>query len=193
MKAAGVQMVMLTGDDNALVAMMKAMQTVGWYPDAIVEAANQYKTTVTKNAGSAVKNLWVATGFAPFEAADQVPAVKQFADLMQQYNPSGVISSLSLNAWNAWTLFATAATACGSNLTRACLMQKAGSFTDWTGGGIQGPVSTDFANRHGQQCLALVKGTPAGFVLDVTFLPPNKSVYNCSPDNVVRLKGNYSG
>jgi hypothetical protein len=192
MKAAGVQMLMMVSDDTALVSLLKGMQTVGWYPDAIVESANNYKSTVWKNAGSAVKNVWVAIGFAPFEAAGQVPAVKQFLDLSQQYNPSGIVSALSINSWNAWLMFAKAAAACGSNLTRACLLQKGGSYTDWTGGGIEGPVSTNFANRQAQQCYAIVKASPTGFTVDNTFLPPNQGIYNCSPDNVVTLKGSYS-
>ena len=192
MKAAGVQMMMMVSDDTALVSLLKGMQTVGWYPDALVESANNYKSSVWKNAGSAVKNVWVAIGFAPFEAASQVPAVKQFDDIMQQYNPSGIVSALSLNAWNAWLLFAKAAAACGSNLTRSCLLDKGGSYTDWTGGGIEGPVNTSFASRQAQLCYAVVKASPTGFTVDNTFLPPNQGVYNCSPDNVVTLKGNYS-
>ena len=89
-------------------------------------------------------------------------------------------------------MFAKAAAACGSNLTRACLLQKGGSYTDWTGGGLEGPVSTDFATRQAQQCYAIVKASPTGFTVDNTFLPPNQGIYNCSPDNVVTLKGNYS-
>jgi hypothetical protein len=192
MKAAGVQMLMVNTDDTAQVVLLKAMQTVGWYPDAIIGSANQYSQTIIKNAGSAVKNLWVTVGLAPFEDASQSPAVKQYLDIMHQYNPSGRVATLGLNSMNAWLLFATAATACGSNLTRACLLQQGGSHPDWTGGGLQGPVNTNFANRHAQQCYVSVKGSPTGFTVDTAFLPLNQGLFNCDPANVVTLKGNYS-
>jgi hypothetical protein len=194
-KAAGVQMLMVVGAPEHVVAIEKGMQTVGWYPDAIVEVANVYDKILTKTGGSAIKNTWILSNFVPYEADPvQYPAVKQFTDLMAQYNPSGKIANLSLNAWNSWLLFATAAKACGSNLTRACLLQQGGSQTDWTGGGLLGgPVTTSPTNPQVPQCYLTLKASPTGFTIDPTFLVPNKGLFNCDPANVVTLKGNYSG
>jgi ABC-type branched-subunit amino acid transport system substrate-binding protein len=193
-KAAGVQLLMIVGTPDHVVAFEKGMQTLNWYPDAIVEAANIYDQILIKDGGSALKNTWVYSNFVPYEAnPTQYPAVQQFTSLMAKYNPKGKIANLSLNTWNSWLLFATAAKACGSNLTRACLLQNGGSQTAWTGGGLLGgPVNTNPASAQVPDCYLTVKAEASGFSIDPTFLPPNTGIFDCDPANVVTLKGNYS-
>ena len=140
----------------------------------------------------AIQNTWISTSYYPFEGAKDNPATQQYLDVMAKFNPGGKIAALGINAFSGWLLFATAARDCGSNLTRTCLLDKAGANTAWTGGGLGAPVSTSFTNRELAQCYAAVKATPTAFQLDPTFLPPNQGIYNCDPANVVQLKGDYS-
>ncbi len=193
MQHAGVQLLELTGSPQDIIGMEKAMSATGWYPQGILEQANQYDQRLISEAGSALKNTYVTTGFVPFEDASMYPAMKQLLDISKTFNPSGKIAALSANAWTAWLLFAEAAKACGSNLTRTCLLQQAGSQTAWTGGGIQGPANTNPSSPQSATCLALLQATPSGFVSAANLLPPTpgKEPFNCDPSNVIDLKHNY--
>jgi len=191
MKDAGVEVLTQTGDVSALIQLEKAMQTVGWYPKAIIEAPQQYDTLLIKNGADAVKNTWVYTNYVPFEAAAQNPATQQYLDIMKQ--SGGKVAALGLNAFDAWLLFATAARDCGSSLTRSCLLQKAGAHPSWDAGGLKAPNSTDPTNRHMTECYLAMKAGPSGFSIDQAFLPPKGSrFFNCDPGNVVTLTGNYA-
>ena len=192
MKDRGVEVLTEVGDPTALVALEKAMQTVGWYPKAILQAANFYDQIVVKNGADAITNTWVVDGYYPFELASQNPATKQYLDIMKTDAPGGKVAALGLNAWDAWLLFATAARDCGSTLTRDCVLKNAGSHPDWTAGGLKAPGSTDPVVRQMPQCYLALKATAQGFSVDPSFLAPNQGVFNCDPANVVKLTGNYA-
>jgi ABC-type branched-subunit amino acid transport system substrate-binding protein len=191
MKDANPDFVTYTGDSLQIVAMEQAMQVIGWYPKAIIEAANIYDNRIIKEGKDAIQNLWVINGYYPFEEAKNNPATQQYLDNMAKFNPSGKIATLGLNAWSAWLLFATAARDCGSALTRQCLLQKAGMNAAWTAGGLKAASNTDPNNRHVGECYIAMKGSASGWTRDPQFLVPNQSIYNCDPANVVRLKHNY--
>ena len=192
MKAAGVQVLMDVGSPPELVSLEKAMQTLNWYPDAIVEFTNFYDPQLTAG-GAAIKNTWIEEYFYPFEMAAQNAPTQQYVNIMKADDPGGKIAALGLNAWDAWLLFAQSAAACGSNLTRSCLLQQAGSQTSWTAGGLKKPVNTSTTSRQMAQCYIYLKATATGFTPDTTFLPPTSgdAPFNCSPANVVTLKTNY--
>jgi hypothetical protein len=95
-----------------------------------------------------------------------------------------------MNAWSAWLLWAQSAKACGSNLTRQCVMQKAGAVTDWTGGGLHSPDKPGNASTPEGQCFTLMEASPSGFTVNKDVLKPNQDdVYNCNPANVFNLQG----
>ena len=192
MKAAGVQILMQVGDINAGIALEKAMATAGWYPDAIVSTPDHYDNNLIKNAGSVLKNTWVVDAYYPFESAN--PATKQYVDIMKQQLPNGKIAALGRNAWSAWLLFATAVKACGSNLTRDCLLKEAGNHPDWNAGGLGPSVNTSSTDRKAGTCWVGLKADQSGFTVDPKYLPPTAGhePFNCSPANVVVLKGDYS-
>jgi ABC-type branched-subunit amino acid transport system substrate-binding protein len=193
MKDSGLQVLELTGSPQDTIGMEKAMKAFGWYPQGILEQANQYDQRLIKEAGDALQNTYVMTGFWPFEDASKNAPTQQMVNIIKQEVPTGKIAALTDNAWDAWLLFATAARDCGSNLTRECLLQNAGSHTDWTGGGIAGPVSTSPVNRQEDQCYVLVKGTASGFVDATDILSPSQgqALFNCDPANNITLQHNY--
>jgi ABC-type branched-subunit amino acid transport system substrate-binding protein len=193
MKDSGLQVLELTGSPQDIIGMEKAMKALNWYPQGILEQANQYDQRLITEAGDALQNTYVITAFVPFEDASTNAAVKQMVDTVKQEVPGGKIAALTSNAWDAWLLFATAARDCGSNLTRDCLLQKAGSHQQWDGGGISGTVSTNPDSREAATCITLVKGTASGFVAATNLLPPTagQTIFNCDPTNVVTLKHNY--
>ena len=192
-KDAGVEVLQVVGEPSQLVQIEKGFQTIGWYPKAIVEGGNMYDPNLAKNGGTAVQNTWVSSGYVPFESASQNPATQQYLDIMKTDAPGGKVAALGLNAWDAWLLFATAARDCGSNVTRACVLQNAGSHAGWDGGGLKAPNGTDPANRHPPKCYLALKASASGFAIDPTFLVPNNGpFFTCAASNVVTLKGDYT-
>jgi hypothetical protein len=187
MKAANVDVLMYSGDASNLARLEKAMQTAGWYPKAILASPNLYDKVLIADGGDALKNTWVSIDKFPFELASKNGATKQYLDIMATDDPSGQIGALGLDSWNAWLLFATSARDCGSDLTRACLLSKASSHADWTGGGLTAIASTSATNRQMAECYMDLQATASGFVQDPGFLPANSGSFNCSAANVIKL------
>jgi hypothetical protein len=126
----------------------------------------------------------------PFEMTDN-PLVKQIKTIMSAGTSDPTYTDFTALAFNAWTLFAKAATACGNDLTQACVLQKAGTEKAWTAGGLFPPRDTDPNNRHQTTCYVMMDVTPNGFVYDKAVTQPNNGIYNCDPRNVVKLTNTY--
>jgi ABC-type branched-subunit amino acid transport system substrate-binding protein len=187
----GVQVFTLQSNPDMLAALLKSLQDVGYHPKYAILDANYYDGKLIANAGSALSGTKVLVNSYqwPFEMASSNPATKQYIDLLKQYanaQPKG----LGMNAWSAWLLWAQSAKACGSNLTRQCVMQKAGAVTDWTGGGLHSPDKPGNASTPEGQCFTLMEASPSGFTVNKDVLKPNQDdVYNCNPANVFNLQG----
>jgi ABC-type branched-subunit amino acid transport system substrate-binding protein len=192
MKAANIDVLFAITDANTLSLLEKAMQTANWYPKAIVELDNLYSTALITDGGAALQNTWVSVHYFPFELVSQNAPTKQYLDIMAADDPSAKPSALGLQGWDAWLLFATAARDCGSDLTRACVLAKASSHSDWTGGGLKAVGTTSTTNRQMTQCYMMLKATSAGFAPDPAFLPATSGAFNCDPANVVQLKTDYT-
>jgi ABC-type branched-subunit amino acid transport system substrate-binding protein len=188
MQSAGVKGLYMVGEPEGLVGLEKAMQTVGWYPDVIIQEANFYSQNFVKEGGQAIKNTWVRSSFYPFELAKDSKAMSDYEELMKEYNPSGIVAQLGAQSVSSWLLFAKAATECGSNLTRDCLMQKAAVST-WTGGGLHGVTGPK--DQSPSKCVALMKAGDGTFTYDKAATNPTDGLFNCDPKNVVTLHGNY--
>jgi hypothetical protein len=131
----------------------------------------------------------VEAGIAPFELADQHPATRQYIDLLQHYVHGAKPKALGVNAFSAWLLFAESAKACGSTLTRQCLIDHAAATKDWTAGGLHAADQPGNATQTGGTCFVLLKATPTGFVVDKTVTQPDNDIYNCDPADTFKLNG----
>jgi ABC-type branched-subunit amino acid transport system substrate-binding protein len=125
----------------------------------------------------------------PFEMTDN-PLVKQIKSIMSVV-PKATYTDFTALAFNAWTLWAKAATACGNDLTQDCVLQKAATEKAWTAGGLFPPRDTDPNNKHQTTCYVMMDVTPNGFVYDKDVTQPNNGIYNCDPKNVVKLTKTY--
>jgi hypothetical protein len=188
---AGVKGLYYVGEPENLARLISALAQINYKLDWVAAAANSYDPKVTSEAGSALDTepLYIGDGTTPFEVADKVPAVQQYEDLFAKYLPKGKNkASLGLNSFSAWLLFASAAKACGADLTRKCAYENARKVTNWDGGGLQAPANPSKPDFAGQ-CLVVLKASSKGF--SVINWDANHGVYNCSSDNVVPLKGDY--
>jgi ABC-type branched-subunit amino acid transport system substrate-binding protein len=189
LKDAGVKSLFYVGEPMNLALFEKAMATEGFYPDVIMETPNHYDHILTDTAGAAIKNTYVSSAFVPFEKASENKATQDYLDLMKQYNPSGKVASLGAQATSALLLFAQSATACGSNLTRQCVVQEAQKVTSWTGGGMHG--ASNPGKNLPTTCYVILKASASGFEYDEKATAPNKGLYNCDDANLIQLKNDY--
>ena len=186
-KAAGVQVFQPGVQPAQLATLEQAMNTLGWYPDVIALASNVYDPAVIKDVGPALKSTWAEYTFRPFEAPS--PALTQYQDIVKQQVSGGKTSAIGVRGFDAWLLFAVAAKACGSNLTRDCLLQQAGSQQSWTGGGIGAPQNLNPVGQTAPVCNVGMQATPTGWTVDPGFLAPTpgQAPFNCDARNVQKL------
>lgn len=189
MKSKGVRMLEFVGEPGNLEALQKAMDVAGWHPDVTILSTNFYDSKYLAEVGASAPNTWIRTAFTPFEMAGDNKATQDYLDLMKQYNPSGKIAQLGSQALSAFLLFAKSATACGSNLTRTCLVDQAKKVTTWTGGGLH--AETNPGGDVPAACLALITIKDGKFTYDRAATQPTQGIFNCDPKNITELKNDY--
>jgi hypothetical protein len=192
MRDRGVQGFELVGEPENMTALLGAMQTEGWYPDFITLQPNMYEQRFEDEAGASVGDaeIYVRSAFPTFDMADDVPAMADYIELMETYNPDGKYpAALGAQALSSWLLFAQAATECGDDLSRTCVIENAAAVTDWTAGGLHAPSTP--GNAQAIACSNVIQFTPDGFQYNEEVTAPDQGIYNCSPDNVLELTGDY--
>jgi hypothetical protein len=163
--------------------VLEAMERVGYRPQIILQGANFYDQNFADTAGDIAQNVHVRTAFTPFELADENQATADYLEMIDRFNPGGKTALLGMQAMSSYLLFAQSAAACGSELTRACLLEQASSVTEWTAGGLHAP--TDPSTTTPAQCFAQLDVTGDGFVLNEELTAPTDGIFNCEDDNVV--------
>jgi ABC-type branched-subunit amino acid transport system substrate-binding protein len=151
---------------------------------------NQDTIKAVKAQGAPTK-IYQYFSHLPFELSDQFPVVKQIKSILTDAVSDPKYTDFTALAFNAWTLWAKSATACGNDLTQDCVLQKAGSEKEWTAGGFFPARDTDPKNPLQPTCYVIMDVTPNGFVYDKDVTQPNNSVYNCDPKNRINLEKTY--
>jgi hypothetical protein len=180
MRDSGVEIFELVGEPTFFAQILEAMEAVGWRPQVMIQQTNFYDRTFVETAGDIAQNVYVRTQYTPLELADQNQATADYIELLEA--TGGKIAQLGMQSMSAFLLFAQSATACGSELTRACLLEQASSVDEWTGGGLHAPQ--DLATNTPSPCFLLLDVTPEGFVYNEQLTKPTDGLFNCEPDNV---------
>jgi ABC-type branched-subunit amino acid transport system substrate-binding protein len=203
-KGAGVEVLGFQGAPATFSAFLKTAADVGWFPKWVVLNGNNYDPSLISLAGTALDQLQtkggtngqgggaviITAGLYPFELASQNPATQLYINNLDQYVHGVKPKSLGINSTSAWLLFAESAKACGSNLTRDCVMSHAAAETNWTAGGLHVPEKPSNATGDSSQCFTMLKASSTGYTVDTAVLKPNsQGIYNCNPANVFRLPG----
>ncbi len=172
--------------------IVQAMKNVGYTPDWILYSTQFYGP----QAVSAAKALgqfppsYIQFGALPFELKDKYPVLQQTEDIVKAAVSNPKLTTFTLSSFSAWLLFAQSAEACGSTLTVDCVLQKAGSVSDWTAGGLYPKYDLRAGHRHASPCIALVKLDSNGFSYDEKATQPTSGdgPFNCDPENVKTVK-----
>ncbi len=183
---AGTQLLYGTGMPS-YTPFYAGLADIGFHPKYVMFDPSTYRSTLSDSYASASDPppTYVYSNFVPFELADQNTAAKQAVDLLTTTASRKSLSAFSQYSLSAWLLWARSATACGSNLTVDCVLQKAGADPQWDAGGLQAPTNTDPSKKSYSQCNVMIKVTKDGFVYDKAATDPNNGLFNCDPNNVV--------
>ncbi|MFN8037422.1 MAG: ABC transporter substrate-binding protein [Acidimicrobiia bacterium] len=188
-KSKGVKGLSYVGEPANLPKLMQALADIGYRLDWVRSDANLYDPLVL-TAGGATDGLYVRGAIHPFldpALAKKNPATQDYLDLMDRYNKGGKTAYLGVQSLSAWLLFAQAVKECGADVTRDCVYAKALVPTDWTGGGLHAPANVK--EKKQVDCFVLYQVKNGKFTMpDIS---PNNGIYNCGPDNLVPLKGDY--
>jgi hypothetical protein len=161
--------------------LLAASKQIGYDPVWYADANNYVQSFADWNGanGNAGNNVYVRMGYVPFEFADQVPAVKQFLQLVAESKAK--LGLLGDQAVSAFLLWATAAKECGSNLTPKCVLDNASKQTAWTAGGLQ--TAMNVGANDGPTCGMLVKMDGAKWV---KAYPTGSEMFDCNDKYLVK-------
>jgi len=190
-KDKGVKGLFYVGEPTSLGKLLAALDQIGYKLDWVAGAGNLYDQSLIDSAGSGLdtNTVYTQTAVTPFLAADKVPAVAQYQQLLKQYVPNAKPNAaLGLNSFTAWLLWAQSAKACGADLTRKCLMDKGSATSSWDGGGLSA-LSNPSQPQQPSSCISFQQATSKGFSL--IDWQTKDGVYNCDPANVVQLTNDY--
>jgi hypothetical protein len=189
--AAGGYQAVWPSDSGNMAPYFQAMTTAGFDPKFVLLGVQFYAhSTIQAMAGLSLPPVYVETSWWPLELASKSPATEQLLEVMHKYASGDTVDFDDEEAAEAWLLWAKDASACGTNLTVSCVLDKAATQKDWSAGGIEAPVAQlKFSDQDPQQspCFALLQAKPGGFVYDKAVTQPTQSIWNCNPKNVYKL------
>ncbi|HEX4430851.1 MAG TPA: ABC transporter substrate-binding protein [Frankiaceae bacterium] len=178
------------GTATSIVPIFTAMNDVSFKPEFVVFGQPIYSADTVKAAASVgtFPPSYVYLSNLPWELSDQYPVLAQAKSIMTASSRNAKYDSFTALGFNAWVLWAQSATACGNNLTQACVLQKAGSYPAYDAGGLFAPVNTNPAAHDVSDCTLLLRLTSTGWVYDKAVTEPNHGAYNCDPRNLTAVK-----
>jgi hypothetical protein len=191
MRDADVQAFEFVGEPEYLVSLLSAMETEGWYPEVITLQPNMYdERLVDEAAASANTTIYIRNNFPLFDMGDEVPAIADYIELMENYNSEGRYPAmLGAQALSSFLLFAKAATECGNDLTRQCVLDAAAATEGWTAGGLHSPMTP--GNVEAPVCGLLMTFGNDGYAYDEEATAPTDGVFNCDEENQLQLTRDY--
>lgn len=189
-KNSGVRGLIWYGEDAPLAKLEEKLTSMDYKLDWIDPNNNAFRDDYLELLGRSAtfqNNLVDLGGVVPPQLADQSPAMQQVQDLYQQYAPDAAITLPAIRAFSAWLLFAKAASGCGSELTRTCLVETAQRETAWTGGGLHSPNDMSVKDRA-PTCFNVMQATAEGW--KAPDFGANDGLFRCGTPPY-RYTGNY--
>jgi ABC-type branched-subunit amino acid transport system substrate-binding protein len=165
-----------------------AMNNIGWNP-VFANFSVTFYNQKSVQAAKAVKfpPTYIGLPIVPYELAADYPVLQQVKAQLQAAVSKPQYDNFSSLAYIAWTLWAKSASECGDNLSQDCILQKAATYTGWTGGGLSSPISTIPGKQRSNPCVVMMRLTPDGFVYDKKVTNPTKGIFNCDPRNTAKV------
>jgi len=169
-----------------LYGALQAENQINYNPIWVEDSGAYTAAFAQWNTAGLGNNVYVRLSYEPLEAANVVPAVKQYISIVKK--SGGLISQLGEQSTSSFLLWATEAKACGSTLTRQCIINKLSKVTSWTGGGLNAPGNP--SKNLPPSCGLLMKLQNTKWV---QAYPKKLGSFDCSPKYVVANTGSVIG
>ena len=183
MESCGVEAVYYSGQAYPnLQNLLDAAAQENFEPIWVTDPNSYLRSFAEWNASGNGDNVYMRTAFIPFEQADDNPVVQQYIDIVQ--DDGGDISQLGEQAASSFLLWATAADACGADLTRDCVMDQLSQVHSWTGGGLH--AETDPGANMPPECSMLLKLDGTSFV---QVSPEQQGEFSCEDNYTQPISG----
>jgi ABC-type branched-subunit amino acid transport system substrate-binding protein len=171
---------------NTLYGAFESENQIGYDPIWVMDSGAYTADFAKWNTEGLANNVYVRLSYEPLEAAKVVPAVAQYLAIVSKYG--GLTSQLGEQATSSFLLWATEAKACGSTLTRQCMINHLSKVTNWTGGGLN--ASGNPAKNIPPNCGLLMKLDGTKWV---QAYPKKLGTFDCSPKYVIANTGSVIG
>lgn len=148
----------------------------------IVVDSNHYTPQCAAASEGALDNMYLRMAFVPFEEASVNPATQDYLDLIEARG--GDVAMLGAQTTSSFLLWATAASACGAQLTRDCVLNNLAGFRSWTGHGLH--AETDPGGNHPPKCSAVLRLVGSEFQRVV---PVEAATFECDDAWVTPITG----
>lgn len=190
LKDEGIKGLVFVSEPETMALMLQALDDIGYQLDWILGGPNTYDPKLIASGGQSLDRnpvyAWALS--TPFELAAQSQAIADYQALFEQYLPdASPTASQGVASFAAWLLFASAADACGVDLTRRCLWERLTTTTGWTAGGLL-PPSSGPAGQIGE-CFVVMRARSDGFAVEP--FDANEGPFNCDASNLVQLDPKY--
>jgi hypothetical protein len=162
--------------------MLDASAQQGYDPIWVVDSNSYLRSFADWNASGNGDRVYMRTAFTPFEQAADNPATQQYLDIVEAND--GDTSQLGEQASSSFLLWATAADACGADLTRDCVMDELSQVTSWTGGGMH--AESNPAENMPPECAMLLHLEGTEFV---QAYPEEQGEFACQDDYTQPVSG----
>jgi hypothetical protein len=169
-----------------LYGAFEAQNQIGYDPIWVMDSGSYTAAFAQWNTEGLANNVYVRLSYEPLEASKVVPAVSQYLSIVKKYG--GLTSQLGEQASSSFLLWATEAKACGSTLTRQCMVNHLAKVTNWTGGGLN--ASGNPSKNIPPDCGLLMKLDGTKWV---QAYPKKLGTFDCSPKYVVPNTGSVIG
>jgi len=168
--------------------LLQAASDAGWRPTVIDLGQQYYDESLPGKPGT--DGALVLTNTVPFEEADHSPALQVYLHWLKVASPHTPPTTLGVQAFSAGLLFAQAATALGSGMTREALLSRLKTIKQWDGGGLQAPA--DPGDNRGLRCFLYMQVKGSKFVRYWPKSPTDgTSGFDCSAANSVPMPKRY--
>ena len=174
LKNAGVKHIYFTGTCLPNYQAFRSAASVNGFDAIYTTDANFYENSCREaNDDGVMNNTYVRMAFIPFEERNYSPGVNDYLEIMEE--KGGEIALLGMQAASAFLLWATAAKACGSDLTRSCVLEEAAKIDEWSGGGMH--VASDPGVNEPPPCGIVIELVGTAYE---RIFPSEPGTYECN-------------
>lgn len=138
-----------TMENNGNIKLAKSMMEQDFKPKVFAPTFSSYLRSFIDQAGGATEGAYMAVPQIPFERLDRPQSewtpgtyeLKRYIETLNRYYPRPASpGSFGGPGWGMAAMFTEAATACGANLTRTCILRTLDSMKQFSANGFLSPT-----------------------------------------------------